>query len=136
MATYAFLSPAWIEAARALREEFAADAEIPASTMRMNLTVEAVPYGDGVVDAHVDTTAGLVDIELGHLDPADVKVTLDFETARAVLIDNNAEIAMAAFMAGKVRVEGDMTKLLAYQSMPPTKAQSEVTAALRDITAS
>jgi hypothetical protein len=136
MATYAFLSPEWIEAARALREEFAADAEIPASTMRMNLTVEAVPYGDGVVEAHVDTTAGLVDIELGHLDPADVKVTLDFDTARAVLIDNNAEVAMAAFMAGKVRVEGDMTKLLAYQSMQPTKAQSEVAAALREITAS
>jgi putative sterol carrier protein len=136
MATYAFLSPEWIEAARALRSELATDAEIPASTMRMNLTVEEVPYGEGVVDAHVDTTAGLVEIELGHIDPADVKVTLDFDTARAVLIDNNAEIAMAAFMAGKVRVEGDMTKLLAYQSMPATKAQLEVTAALREITAS
>jgi len=136
MATYAFLSPEWIGAARALRSEFATDAEIPASTMRMNLTVEEVPYGEGVVEAHVDTTAGLVEIELGHIDPADVKVTLDFDTARAVLIDNNAEIAMAAFMAGKVRVEGDMTKLLAYQSMPATKAQLEVTSALREITSS
>ena len=63
-------------------------------------------------------------------------LTLDFDTARAVLIDNNAEVAMAAFMAGRVRVEGDMTKLLAYQSMPPTKAQIEVAAALREITAS
>jgi hypothetical protein len=135
MATYAFLSPEWIEAARVLRAGFAKDAEIPASTMRMNLTVEEVPYGDGVVEAHVDTTEGLVDIELGHIDPADVKVTLDFGTARAVLIDNDAEIAMAAFMAGKVRIEGDMTKLLAYQSMPPTAAQLEATAALREITA-
>jgi putative sterol carrier protein len=135
MATYAFLSPEWIEAARALRAGFAAEAEIPASTMRMNLTVEGVPYGDATVEAHVDTTEGLVDIELGHIDPADVKVTLDFDTARAVLIDNDAEIAMAAFMAGKVRIEGDMTKLLAYQSTPPTAAQLEVTAALREITA-
>ena len=85
MATYAFLSPEWIEAARALREEFAADAEIPASTMRMNLTVEEVPYGDGVVEAHVDTTAGLVDIELGHLDslflPAGCVRAVDNRTA-------------------------------------------------------
>jgi hypothetical protein len=39
-------------------------------------------------------------------------------------------------MAGKVRVEGDMTRLLAYQSAPPTAAQREVATALKQLTAS
>ena len=123
MATYAFLSPEWIEAARSLRAAHLDEAGEPTLTMRMNLTVEAVPHGDGVVEAHVDTTGGLVEIDLGHLESADVKVSLDYDTARAVLIDNDAEAAMGAFMAGRVRVEGDMTKLLAYQSMAPSAAQ-------------
>ena len=136
MTTYEFLSPDWIEAARSLRASYQATAEPPSSPIRMNLTIEGVPHGDGLVEAHLDTTNGLVEIDLGHIDSADVKVSLDYDTARAVLIDNNAEAAMGAFMAGKVRVEGDMTKLLAYQSMPPSVAQAEVANAIKDMTTS
>ena len=135
MSRYEFLSPEWIEAARKVREQYQSEAEAPASPVRMNLTIEGVPHGNGLLEAHLDTTGGLVEIDLGHLDSAEVKVSLDYETARAVLIDNNAEAAMGAFMAGRVRVEGDMTKLLAYQSTPPTEAQMEVAIALKDITA-
>lgn len=135
MTTYAFLSPEWITAARELRSEHQNEAAPPTTPIRMNLTIEGVPHGEGSLDAHVDTTGGLVEIDLGHLDSAEVKVTLDYDTARAVLVDNNAEAAMGAFMAGRVRIEGDMTKLLAYQSMPATDAQLAVTTALRAITA-
>lgn len=135
MATYEFLSPEWIDAARTIREKYQADAEPPSAPIRMNLTVEGVPHGDGLLEAHLDTTNGLVEIDLGHIDPADVKVSLDYDTARAVLIDNNAEVAMGAFMAGRVRVEGDMTRLLSYQSAPPTPAQLEVATALKEMTA-
>lgn len=137
MATYPFLSPDWIDAARQLRaeREVSESATPSAASMRMNLTVEGVPHGEDAIDAHLDTTGGLLDIELGHLDGADVKVTLDYATAKAVIIDNDAEAAMGAFMAGKVRVEGDMTKLLAYQSTPPTPAQLELANALKAITA-
>jgi hypothetical protein len=135
MATFEFLSPDWIDAARTLREKYQQDAEPPTTSIRMNLSVEGVPHGDGIVDAHVDTTNGLVEIDLGHLEAADVKVSLDYDTARAVLVDNNAEAAMGAFMAGKVRIEGDMTRLLAYQSAPPTATQLEVATALKEMTA-
>ena len=134
MTTYAFLSPEWIAAARELRAMHQSEAVPPSTAIRMNLTVEGVPHGDGTLAAHVDTTGGLVEIDLGHLETAEVKVTLDYDTARAVLVDNNAEAAMGAFMAGRVRIEGDMTRLLAYQSTPPTEAQLEVATALRAIT--
>jgi putative sterol carrier protein len=42
---------------------------------------------------------------------------------------------MQAFMAGKVRVEGDMTKLLAFQAAPPSPSEADVSAQIREITA-
>jgi hypothetical protein len=135
MAIYPFLSPEWIEAARQLRAQHEGGVDAPGTKLRMNLTIEDVPAGGSVVDAHVDTTNGLLEIDLGHITPADVKVTLPYATARAVLIDNNAEAAMGAFMAGRLRVEGDMTKLLAYQSAKPTRAQVAAAEAIKEITA-
>jgi putative sterol carrier protein len=133
MAAYAFLSPEWIDAARALHAANP-DEEAPTIALRMNLVVQEVPFGEGRLEAHLDTTTGVMHIDLGHLESADVRISLDYETAKAVLVDQNAEAAMSAFMAGKVRVEGDMTKLLNYQAAPPTPRQQELTALLRALT--
>ena len=132
--SYTFLSPEWIAAARAVREAHAGDEGAPVVSLRMNLVVEGVPFGGGLVDAHLDTTSGVLDVDLGHVDSPDVKVRLDYETARAVLVDGDSEAAMAAFMAGKIRVEGDMTKLLAYEARPITPGEQTLAARLRDIT--
>jgi hypothetical protein len=133
LAAHEFLSPEWIEAARALHAASLGEEE-PAVALKMNLVVEEVPFGSGRLDAHLDTTSGVLEIELGHLPDADVRVSLDYETAKAVIVDQDAEAAMSAFMAGKVRVEGDMTKLLNYQAAPPTPRQQELAGALRAIT--
>jgi putative sterol carrier protein len=101
----------------------------------MNLVVQDVPFPPQTLNAHLDTTAGFVDVELGHLDSPDVTVNLDYQTARAILVDGNAEAGMQAFMAGKVRVEGDMTKLLAFQAAPPSPSEADVSAQIREITA-
>ena len=100
----------------------------------MNLVVTELPFGDGTLDAHLDTSAGELELDNGHLDDADLKVTVDYDTAKAILVDGNAGAGMQAFMAGKVRVEGDMAKLMALQSGPIDKAQ-EMAARLRAITA-
>lgn len=132
MPKYLFLSPEWITNARALHA--AAPEEAPPVALQMNLVIEEVPFGDGRLEAHLDTTSGSLDIDLGHLDAADVRVSLDYQTAKDVLVDQNAEAAMSAFLAGKVKVEGDMTKLLNYQSTPPSEHQRELAEALRAIT--
>lgn len=137
MASYAFLSPEWIDSARTVRAEIGADDEAATGVgLRMNLVVEEVPFGDGSVEAHVDTTAGLLDVELGHLDDPDVKVRLDYETARAVLVDGDPQAALSAFMAGKLRIEGDAMKLLEYQGREISEKERELAVALREITAS
>ncbi|MDD9369650.1 MAG: SCP2 sterol-binding domain-containing protein [Acidimicrobiales bacterium] len=128
---YQFLSEEWIEAARKLRAEAPAPATKP-QPVKMNLTITDVPFGDSSVDAHMDTTSGELELDTGHLDGADVTATLDYETAKAMMVDANPQAAMQAFMAGKIKLQGDMTKAMALQSGP---VDAELTAKIQEITA-
>ena len=77
-------------------------------------------------------------MDIGHLEKADVTVTLDYDTAKSVFVDGTISAAMTAFMAGKVRVQGEMAKLLAalQQLTPPDgSAATAVQQRIRDITA-
>jgi putative sterol carrier protein len=130
---YDFLSDEWLAEARRIRGEYKGLATPNANPVRINLVVTEVP-DRGQVDAHVDTSSGELDIEHGHLDGVDLKVTLDYETAKALLIDGNSQAAMSAFMAGKIRVEGDMSKLLAMQGSGPLGETEELAARIREIT--
>lgn len=137
MATaYRFLSPDWMNAARTLRETLPRPDTAPPVAVRMNLVVTDTPF-DADVQGHVDTTDGEVVIEDGHLDGPDLTVTVDYETARAIFIDQDAAAAMQAFMGGRIKVDGDLTKMLAMQASaaaPDANAQA-LADALRDITA-
>jgi hypothetical protein len=127
-----FLSDEWIAEARKIRAGFNDLSAPVANPVRINLVITDVP-GTGEMDAHLDTTAGEPDIERGHLEHPDLTVTLDYQTAKALLIEGNGQAAMQAFMAGKVRVDGDMTKLLAMQGSP-LGGTEELAARIRDIT--
>ena len=94
MAAYPFLSPEWTEAARELRAEYADTVPPAPVTMRMNLVVNDVPFGDGPLDAHLDTTNGDFVLEHGHLEGADLKITIDYATAKAILIEGNPQAGM------------------------------------------
>jgi hypothetical protein len=130
---YDFLSDEWLAEARKIRGEYKGLAAPAANPLRMNLVVTEVPER-GEVDAHVDTSGGELDIERGHLVGTDLKITLDYETAKALLIDGNSQAAMSAFMAGKIRVDGDMSKLLAMQGTAPLGETEELAARIRAIT--
>ncbi|HEV8065736.1 MAG TPA: SCP2 sterol-binding domain-containing protein [Acidimicrobiales bacterium] len=133
MSAFPFLSPEWTEAARQIRANYDGPPASPAVPMRMNLVVNEVPFGGGSVDAHIDTTEGDLVIEEGHLEGADLKVTIDYDTAKAILVEGNPQAGLQAFMAGRIRVDGDMTKLMALQG-PPDPATAEIAARIREIT--
>jgi hypothetical protein len=132
---YPFLSDDWLEQARSIRGEYAGKTQPIPNVVRMNLVVTNVPFGDGDIDAHLDTSSGELELDMGHLENQDLKVTVDYETAKAILIEGNPQAGMQAFMAGKVRVEGDMAKLMALQSAPaPDAGTAEMAGRLKDIT--
>ena len=131
---YKFLSEEWLEAAKAIREEYRGKAAAPAHAARMNQIITDVPFGDGTIDAHMDTSGGELEMDMGHLDNPDLTVTLDYATAQAILVDGNPQAGMQAFMAGKIKVQGDMTKLMAMQQGTPDPVQAEVAAQIQEIT--
>jgi len=126
---YPFLSEEWIQQTRLIREEFKDRAPAVTMTVRMNQIISDVPFGEGVVHAHLDTSSGVLDIETGHVESPDVTVTMPYDVARALLVDGDASAAMNAFMSGRIKVDGDITKLLGLQ-VPATAAASSPDAAL------
>jgi len=128
-----FLSDEWVSEARKIRAEFQGMSPSVTNPVRINLIVTEVPNA-GQMDAHIDTSGGEPDIERGHLVSPDLTVTLDYETARALLIEGNGQAAMQAFMAGKVRMDGDMSKLLSMQGPSPLGETAELAARIRQIT--
>lgn len=115
MATHPFLSDEWINEARRIHEEYRGRSAEVAHEVRMNLVVTDVPFGTGTIDAHADTSSGELEIDTGHLDTADVTLTLDYATARAILVEQDPQAGMQAFMGGRIKVQGDMTKLMVLQ---------------------
>jgi putative sterol carrier protein len=79
----------------------------------------------------MDTSGDQMEMELGHIDGEDLTVTVDYATAKAIFIEGNPQAGMQAFMAGKIKLQGDMTKAMALQSGPPNP---DLTAKIQAIT--
>lgn len=134
MAQHPFLSDEWMEAAKAIRDEYADKVSPPAHSVRMNQVVTEVPFGEGTINSHLDTSGGEAIMEVGHLEDPDLTVTTDYATAKAIMIDGDAQAGMQAFMSGKVKVQGDMSKLMLLQQAPTDPIQTEIHERIQAIT--
>jgi putative sterol carrier protein len=133
---YPFLSDEWLNEARAIRAEYQGKTPPISNVVRMNLVVTQVPFSDEDILAHLDTSSGELELDTGHLEAQDLKVTVDYDTAKAILVEGDPQAGMQAFMQGKVRVEGDMAKLMALTAGPAAADPSaaELAQRLRDVT--
>ena len=118
---FPFLSDEWIDAARAIREKYIGQVPKIPFSVRMNQVITKVPFGDGTLHSHIDTSTGELLMDLGHVDKPDLTVTTDYETARLLFLGRDPQAAMQAFLSGKVKVDGDMTKMMALQSQQNQK---------------
>ena len=114
---------------KAIRERYAGQTGTVNLAVKVNQVVTGVPFGEGTVETHIDTSSGDVVMEFGKLDDADVTVTTDYDTARILYVDQDPAAGMQAFMTGKVTVQGDMMKLMALQTAMP---QDEVSRQIGD----
>jgi SCP-2 sterol transfer family len=127
---YPFLSDEWLDAAREIRAEYKGKVPQVPVTVRMNQVINEVPFGDGTIHAHLDTSEGDVDLEPGLLDSPDLTLTLTYATAKAILVDGDAQAAMNAFLGGRIKIDGDITKMMALQAASATSANDPVAAEL------
>ena len=127
--SHQFLSEEWMTAAKAIREKYADQVPPVTVSIRMNQVITDVPFGEGTINAYLDTSSGVLQMELGELETPDLTLTTDYATAKAVFVDQDQAAGMQAFMSGKIKVQGDMMKLLAMQTGMP---QTDVTATVQD----
>ena len=124
-----FLSDAWLEDVQKLAAEAGGAGAMPAG-VELNMVVTGGPQGDR--ELHVANGA----FGAGLLDNAPTKLTLPYSVARSMFIEGNQQAAMQAFMSGQIKVEGDMTKLMAMQGGGGAAAEgaADIQAKMREIT--
>jgi hypothetical protein len=124
-----FLSDAWFTEVDALVAA-AGDLQIPEAmkAVEINLTVTS-PAGD----IPLNLEQGL--FKRGHKAGASTTLTLDFDLARKIFVEGDAAAGMQAFMAGQIKVDGDLSKVMAMQMSPPSEPQKALTKKIAAITA-
>lgn len=85
---------------------------IGAADLGIQFAVESGPDGD--IDYFLKSSGGSTNVAIGSLDDADVTVTQSYETAAEISKgDLNTQ---TAFMTGKLKVSGNLAKLMMHQS--------------------
>jgi hypothetical protein len=125
-----FLSDEWFAEAKKLRDA----ANLPAPTgvaadLKLNIVVTGGPSGD----KEIHISAG--EFGEGLLDDAPTKMTVPYEVAKKTFIERDQQAGMQAFMQGQIKVEGDMSKIMAMQTIQPSAEEQEVQKQIAEITA-
>lgn len=100
----------------------------------MNLVITGVPKSE-TVDAHLDTSEGVPELDLGHLRDPELTLMADYATARAVFIDGSVGAAMEAMQKGRMKVEGGLMKLMKLAGLQSDPDSAELARKIRAITA-
>ena len=133
MPKYIFLSDEWFAEARRIVDT--QDVEIPSDArLTMNLVVTEAPDGGSQL-LHIGTVDGSADWGPGHYDSADLTLTTDYVTARDIFVSGDPQTAMQAFMEGKVKLQGDLTRLMAAQAVGAGPGAPGLASALAEMTA-
>lgn len=105
--------------------------ERPGATARMQYVITGAPDGDikyywVLEDGHIKEN------RLGTLDDAELTLTQSYEDA--VKIQKGELDEQAAFMQGRIKVEGNMAKLMALLPITSSPEYRELQAKIREIT--
>jgi hypothetical protein len=132
--THPFLSDEWLDAVKAINQQHAGESTSTPYSIKMNQVITDAPFGDGTVKIYMDTSSGSVVMDRGELPDAEVTVTTDYATAKSIFVDQDQAAAMQAFMSGKVKVQGDMMKLMAMNANAPDEVARTVAAEIKAVT--
>ena len=125
-----FLSDGWFTQADKIQNDVNAPVPAAIKDLKINMQVTGGPSGDVAFRMEAGKMVK------GHAADAPTKLVIPFDTARAMLIDQNQQAVMSAFMSGQIRVEGDMAKLMQMQMAgPPSPEAQKVSQLIKEMTA-
>lgn len=111
-----FLSSAWFDTVAKLNES-AGELNLPPALA--NLVVNATIEQDSPTLLHLKGGK----IHQGHADDAVSTIKIDQETLGDIIKTGDTNIAIEAFMTGKIRIDGDMSAVMSLQSAKPSPEQ-------------
>lgn len=125
-----FLSDEWFAKVEELRAA-AGDVETPAALagLVINITVNGGPNGD----KNMALVGGM--LENGHHADGSTTMILPADLAKRIFIEGDQSAGMQGFMTGQIRIEGDMSKLMALQTAQPTASQMALQQQIKEVTA-
>ena len=116
----AFLTEAWFEEVEQLGSA-AGELNLPPSLANMVVNLKV---SDTEQDIECNYANGL--LNRGLSDEATTTLLLDRSTLQSIVTNFDMNEVMGAFMGGKIRVEGDMSQLMALQTARPSTEQKEL----------
>lgn len=119
-----FLSKEWAEEVKSALQN---NEQMKSSAGAMSARIQQVISGsDGETRYWFTIENGQMDLGLGDIDNPDATITQDYDTAAALA--KNELTGTAAYMSGKLKVSGDLMKLMQLQGV-----LSQLPNALKDI---
>ena len=125
---YEFLSDEWFDKVDELIAA-AGDLQIPPAmkAVEVNVTVNA-PSGE----VKLFLKDGL--FQRGHQPGVETTLSLSADTARKIFVSGDVSAGVQAFLAGEIKVEGDLAKVVAMQTTLPSEPQQRLTREISAIT--
>jgi hypothetical protein len=124
-----FLSDGWFDEAEKIRAELNPPVPEIIQDLVINLVVKDGPEGD--IEAKIEAGRFVK----GLAAEAPTKLTVPYDIAKKMFIDQDPQASMQAFMSGQIQVEGDMTKVMAMQAAgPPSEEAVQVQNRIQEMT--
>ncbi|WP_298739076.1 SCP2 sterol-binding domain-containing protein [uncultured Psychrobacter sp.] len=123
-----FLTDNWFEEVEKMGNE-AGELNLPPALENMVINLK-VTEGDEVIESHFAN--GL--LHKGLNAEATTTLLLDRNTLQSIITDFDMNEIMGAFMSGKIRVEGDMSQLMALQTARPSDEQKALFKDIKSMT--
>jgi len=124
-----FLSDEWFAKVKEIRDG-AGDVETPAALA--DLVINITVSGDGG-DKEMALVGGM--IEEGHHADAPTTMILPADLAKRTFIEGDQSAGMHGYTSGQIRIEGDMSKLMALQTAQPSADQVALMKQIQEVTA-
>jgi hypothetical protein len=127
--SHVFLSDEWFAEVDQLIAQ-AGDLQIPEPMKAVEVNV-TITSADGTTELFIKD--GL--FTRGHKAGVPTSLTVSSELARKIFVEGDAAAGVQAFLSGEMKVEGDLAKLVAMQTVEPSPPQKRLTQQIAAITA-
>lgn len=124
-----FLTQSWFDEVAKLNKE-AGDLNLPPNLASLIINISIT--GDSPTQFHLSSGK----LQQHHHDDATSTINIDDATLSAIIKSgvNATETALEAFMTGKIRIDGDMSQVLALQTAKPSPEQKHLYKTIKNMT--